>query len=264
MCSVWKMHGAGNDFLVISHDGSAMDTQSVRAMCDRKRGIGADGVIFLTPLSDAPAHIRMDFYNCDGSRAEMCGNGLRCAARFAMFFMNVPSQMLIQTDVGILGAHVLENSNVAIEMKLLEPIKKYQIEGRSVYFCNTGVPHCVIPLLALNELQSLDIQHASLPFRYAREFSQGANVDWVYQDTSNVWHIRTFERGVEAETEACGTGITAAAVFAHAVTPHIPSYSFLTPHKDELTVTFAPEKITLSGPAVFIAEVRFETLQNGV
>lgn len=223
-----KMHGAGNDFiLAFSPDGTVGATVrdlvrkipgTIVDLCDRKRGIGADGMIFLSPSADKKDRYRMDFYNCDGSRASMCGNGLRCAALFVKRHGGCSSdEPVFETDSGVLDTHVFDSSavgRVRISILLNEPFRDLgMISGYRIFFGVAGVPHAVVPV---ENTDAVDVDAVGRMLRFHEAFSPaGTNVDFVELHTHSpdgCHRIRTYERGVEGETLACGTGITSAGV----------------------------------------------------
>ncbi len=252
-----KMEGAGNDFLIMQWEISTpIDTAWLQQLCHRKRGIGADGMIFLSHADDENADIVMQFYNCDGSRADMCGNGLRCVARYASEYMNAPRLMKIRTDVGVLTAEVMDELNVKIQMQVVQPMTSYVIEGNEVFYCNTGVPHCVVPLCDCALLSYLDINEASLFYRHYPAFVGGANIDWIAWDAhEEAYRMRTFERGVEAETLACGTGATAVALYGRYLAPEQTCFKVYTVGNDLLTIMFESDIPYLVGPAKIVAKI---------
>jgi diaminopimelate epimerase len=215
----YKMVASGNDFVVIKEDsrqitGSASRTTLIKKICDRKYGVGADGLLAVenSPCADA----RMRIFNPDGSEAEMCGNGARCVALFASVKQKRqrPNLINIETKSGIIASEV--NAHL-VKIKLTDPrqIKEnipIKINNRTlrVNFINTGVPHAVI---FVSGLQKIDLQNLGSNIRYHRIFRPaGANVNFVEAIDNHNIKIRTYERGVEAETLACGTGSVAAAL----------------------------------------------------
>jgi len=210
-----KMVASGNDFIILkSLDSRAFGLRELAIkICDRKYGVGADGMLLLE--KSKRADIRMRIFNADGSEAEMCGNGARCAALYANSQLPTPnSQLEIETKAGIIAAKV-QGDNVKIkltepkDLKLNIPIK---VNSRllRVNFINTGVPHAVIFSEGLDEIDVFNLGRA---IRFHQKFSPaGANVDFVEVLGTNSLAIRTYERGVEDETLACGTGSVAAAL----------------------------------------------------
>jgi len=217
-----KMVASGNDFIILRPLGSPAPglRELARKICDRKYGIGADGMLLLE--KSKRADIRMRIFNADGSEAEMCGNGARCAALYANSLPDrhagkLPisnSQLEIETKAGIIAAKV-HGDNVKIkltdpkDLKLNIPIK---VNSRllRVNFINTGVPHAVIFSEGLDEMDVFNLGRA---IRFHKRFNPtGTNVDFVEISGRNSLAIRTYERGVEDETLACGTGSVAAAL----------------------------------------------------
>ncbi len=212
-----KLNGSGNDFLLIDNRDGAMEGVDrpvfVSKVCDRARSVGADGVILIEP--SGKADFRWDFYNADGSRAEMCGNGGRCAARFAAARKIAGREMSFETLAGIIHASVAGRrvklqmtrpSGLAVERALTLGGKKY------VYsFLDTGVPHAV---LFVPDVDRVDVAGIGRGIRRHRAFApRGTNVNFA-QPRDGVLTVRTYERGVEGETLACGTGAVASGILA--------------------------------------------------
>jgi len=212
-----KMVASGNDFVVLEFLSSRVLglRELAKKICDRKYAVGADGMLLLE--KSKRADIRMRIFNADGSEAEMCGNGARCAALYANSELQTPnSQLEIETRAGIIAAKV-HGDNVKIrltdpkDIRLNIPIK---VNNRllRVNFINTGVPHIVIFSEGLDEIDVFNLGRA---IRFHKKFSPaGTNVDFVEVSGRNSLAIRTYERGVEDETLACGTGAVAAALVA--------------------------------------------------
>jgi len=211
-----KMAASGNDFVVIDSrfgiDDSRKLTRLARQICDRKYGVGADGLLVLE--KSKKADIKMRIFNADGSEAEMCGNGARCVALLCK------SSVSIETQAGIIESQI-KGKNVKIKLtdptriKLGLPIK---IGKRILHvnFINTGVPHTVIFVEGLNKI---DIVNLGRGIRNHKKFkSAGTNVDFVEVLSNNSIRIRTYERGVEGETLACGTGAVASALITQYAT----------------------------------------------
>ncbi|MEE9269265.1 MAG: diaminopimelate epimerase [Candidatus Krumholzibacteria bacterium] len=217
-----KMHGAGNDFVVMDNRGGAirLDAARIRAMCDRRRGVGADGVILIEGAEEAD--FRMRYYNSDGGEAEMCGNGARCAAFHAVRLglgegRGETVHVRFVTGPGLIEGHV-EGCQVAISMTDATSFKKGVClpvaEGEEiVHFIDTGVPHAVVVEKDVWALDDRAVAGRGRAIRMHSAFEpDGANVDFVTTLDDGRVAVRTYERGVEAETEACGTGAVAAAV----------------------------------------------------
>ena len=198
-----KMHGAGNDFVLIDgRAGSfAVDGRIVAAIAPRGVGIGCEGVI-VVEASDR-ADFRMRFFNPDGSEADMCGNGARCVAAFAREIGAVDSdRMRFETRAGDVAAEIVGPGLVRISL----PDPRDLRAG----FVNSGVPHAIVPV---SDLSAADVAGEGRRIRFSAEYApDGTNVDFVAYDPPGRLAIRTYERGVEAETGACGTGSVAAAL----------------------------------------------------
>ncbi len=216
-----KVVGSGNDFIIIKLANSrTRELANLAAeICDRKYGAGADGMLVLE--KSKIADIKMRIFNADGSEAEMCGNGARCAALWASENLKPRTKNLkIETKAGIIES-ILNKNSVRIKLtdpkaiKLDIPLKVSEANGRliRVNFINTGVPHAVI---FVNGIDNLDVVNIGGSIRRNARFApSGTNVNFVEIKGSNLIRIRTYERGVEDETLACGTGSAAAAlVFA--------------------------------------------------
>ena len=262
-----KMNGAGNDFVMIDNREGALELRAaaIRAICERKRGIGADGVILIEPAAGAPdADFRMRYYNADGGEAEMCGNGARCAARYASELglgegANGQRRLHFMTEPGLVGAEVAPTS-VAIEMTEAHGLEKsvnldVAQSTEIVHFINTGVPHAVAVVDNAADMSIEEVRQRGRAIRqHARFAPEGANANFVSLNDEGVVVIRTYERGVEDETLACGTGSVAAAVvmaqLGHATSP----VTLRTQGQDLLQVSFnltesGATDVVLAGPA---------------
>jgi diaminopimelate epimerase len=209
-----KMHGAGNDFIVVDDRSATFpidDSGFIARICDRGTGIGSDGVILLQ--RSETADFRMRFINPDGREVEMCGNGARCIARFAHDLGMAGGRMSIETVAGTVCAEVLENQ---IRIELTAP-SDLQLDldlgpDRTVDFVNTGVPHAVC---WVEDAEAVDVQRRGAAIRRHPRFAPaGTNVNFARVEEDGSVTMRTYERGVEAETLACGTGAAAVAVLA--------------------------------------------------
>ncbi len=217
----YKMSGSGNDFVVVdarTEAPGALGTPAVvQALCARGTGVGADGVVFLEP-SGAGAY-RIRYLNSDGSLAALCGNATLCSARLAVELGAAdPSGFLIETDAGLLPARFVDGGP---EIDL-EPVEEVVVDDPRVRpargeeragFVLAGVPHVVIRVADVDEV---DVVGRGGPLRRDPSFRQGANVNFVSPGARGAWRMRTYERGVEAETLACGTGAVAAGILLHA------------------------------------------------
>ncbi len=209
--SFYKYQGAGNDFIMIDNRTLQLpriDTDRYRKWCDRKFGIGADGIIF---IQEADGYdFEMVYYNADGSEGSMCGNGGRCAVRFAHQLGIIEDKTRFLAVDGDHEASLLPQRWVSLGMNDVDEIK--QADGG--YFLNTGSPHHVA---WVKDLKTYDVAAEGHKIRWQERYQPGGtNVNFVAVNASAQLEVRTFERGVEAETLACGTGVTACAlVWAH-------------------------------------------------
>lgn len=199
-----KMHGAGNDFVMVDDRAKRCPVESrdfVAALAQRPDGVGCEGVVFVRPSERADFLMR--FFNPDGSEADLCGNGARCVAAFAWRQGIVASsEMRFETRAGILSAWVESETRVRVEMP--DP------QGLREDFVCEGVPHAIV---TVEDLASCDVAHRGREIRFSERFApQGANVDFVTWNAPHEASMRTYERGVEAESFACGTGATAVAL----------------------------------------------------
>lgn len=255
-----KMHGAGNDFIVADNRSGdcPRSPDFIRQICDRHRGIGADGLILLSRSEDNNSHFHMDFFNNDGSNAKMCGNGLRCAALFCYLKFRSGNHLLISTGVGPLDAWIINSNTVKIKIPVIRQFKKIKLGDDTVYWGNTGVPHVVrfVP-----DIRKINVVREGRKIRFHKKFApEGTNVNFISipAGISAPIAIRTYERGVENETSACGTGIAATALCLKRFFKKLPPFEFTTVNHDILTVEF-PDKnnmvkvadnVELTGPAI--------------
>jgi diaminopimelate epimerase len=215
--SFHKISAAGNDFIIVDNRKKILPRNIsglAKKWCHRKFAIGADGLIILEGSKDA--HFKMRFYNSDGSLASMCGNGGRSIARFAYLQEIAPKKMTFETDAGLVHAEIISKN---VRLCLYEPkgaridfslkVEKREFDAS---FINTGVPHTVI---FVSDIEKADVESIGRMVRYHREFApQGTNVNFVQKKDDHTIIVRTYERGVEGETLACGTGVTASAIIA--------------------------------------------------
>jgi diaminopimelate epimerase len=259
MLKFTKMNGAGNDFVVLDNLDSRLQLGSgeISQLCDRHRGVGADGVLIVEPPANG-ADFRMRYYNADGGEAEMCGNGARCFARFASRITGRQGQISFETPAGIIRA-ACEGQNVKLEMSdpyhmVLDRHVQLSAGGElTVHSVNTGVPHAVV---FVNDAAKVDVRGLGAALRYHTEFSpKGTNVNFVQIGQPSI--VRTYERGVEDETLACGTGVVAVALILHAKHGAASPISVKVRGGDTLHVAFendgdAYRKVSLTGPADFV------------
>jgi len=259
----WKMHGAANDFVLVDDrklQFPSRDRRWIASVSARRTGVGCEGVILIQP--SRTANFRMRFFNPDGSEAEMCGNGARCVARLAFEIGAAPRDMTIQTIAGTLSARVLGKDRV--ELVMTDPSDwrtgcSLNIGRRRLRydFVNTGVPHAVV---VVRDLDAVDVATLGAAIRRHTDFApRGTNADFISPAGAGSIRIRTYERGVEAETLACGTGIVAGALVAARNGLATPPVRVRAASGDTLTVNFSRsgetfENVTLQGPAVHVFE----------
>ena len=260
------MNGAGNDFILFDNrTGSIdLDRNQIAQLCDRHRGIGADGVLLLEKPTNR-ADFRMRYFNADGGEAEMCGNGARCFARFANKVGGQKTKVSFETPAGVISA---ELKNDLVTLRMTDPADlrlnvdlPMAAENKTVHFINSGVPHVVIPVA---KIEDADVQREGAAIRNHKMFSpSGANVNFIEKRGPNKIAIRTYERGVEDETLACGTGIVASALIFAANEDCEGPVIVLARGGNELHVTFERTQnqfrnVTLTGPAEFVFEGTIE------
>jgi len=261
-----KMNGAGNDFILIDNRTGHvhLDRPQIARLCDRHRGIGADGILLLEKASNH-ADFRMRYFNADGGEAEMCGNGARCFARFANKVAGAEAKISFETPAGVISAKLAGD---LVTLQMTEPTDlKLNIklavadENKTVHFINSGVPHVVIPIPRIDDV---DVRREGSAIRHHKMFSpKGANVNFIEKRGPKKIAVRTYERGVEDETLACGTGIVASALIFAATENTNGPIAVIARGGDELQVGFEKigkqfRNVTLTGPAEFVFEGAIE------
>ncbi len=261
------MNGAGNDFVLIDNRAGkiSLTTEQIIRLCDRHRGVGADGVMLLIPSRTGKADWAWDFYNSDGSVAEMCGNGARCFARYVQKTVGLNRDFTFETAAGIISAS-FNGERVTVNLTRPQDLSLNQTVPLSVgpttlHSLNTGVPHAVqfVP----DADKAMVMQLGPEIRRHAHFGPRGTNVNFVQVLGPNHIRVRTFERGVEGETLACGTGVSASALISARV------HGFTSPVKvqvqggDQLEVSFTDgngefDNVRLTGPADFVFTGRIE------
>ncbi len=241
----YKMSGAGNDFIVIDNRRGEVDEEGlsrwIEKVCRRKLSVGADGLILVEEAEGVDFKWR--FFNNDGSRAEMCGNGARCAARFAYLRQIAGQKLSFETDAGIVRAWVDED-RVKIQMTEpadLKPDRTLALESGTLAFAsiNTGVPHVVC---TVDDIEAVDVVGLGRRIRNHPDFAPaGTNVNFIAPTAAGGIAIRTYERGVEDETLACGTGAVAAALITAARKGSSSPIDVLTRSGETLTVHFTAQ-----------------------
>ena len=264
-----KMNGAGNDFIVFDKNTIAeleVSPSLIQKLCDRRFGIGADGVI--TVAKNESRDFEMEYFNADGTTGTLCGNGARCAIQFADLFGISRSKSPKFFSNGIeYSGEVLETGLIKFNLNSPDSLKENFLLAVSGYeitanFINTGSPHVVVflddPAVKKNfkfgSLDDFPVYSVGKEIRYSKMFApEGTNVNFLESENSLV-HIRTYERGVEDETLACGTGSVASAIITFLQKQIPPPIVLQTKGGDELTVDFSVEgklikNVSLTGPA---------------
>ncbi len=273
LLNFFKMNGAGNDFIIVDNRdlslSAALDADTIAALCDRHRGIGADGLLAVEPAQKG-ADFRFRYYNADGGEAEMCGNGARCFGRFVAHLGEIVlKKVTFETIAGTLGAEMI-GDEVRIAMsdpKDLKLASGVTIPGLSaaIHSLNTGVPHAVVFLPSAEALDDCDVFTHGAAIRHHKAFSPaGTNANFCAVLAPSHISIRTFERGVEDETLACGTGMVAAALIHHLLTGATSPIKVDVEGGDTLEIGFVKvgettfTQVTLTGPADFVFEGEIE------
>ncbi|MCW0220885.1 MAG: diaminopimelate epimerase [Prosthecobacter sp.] len=258
----WKMNGAGNDFVMLDNRdlSLALTTEQIAHLCDRHRGIGADGLLCVEPATEG-GDFKMRYYNADGSEAEMCGNGARCFGRFInRLHEDKLSLVRFETLAGMISAE-FEGDQVRINMSAPHSLNLAAslpvAEGTlSVHSLNTGVPHAVV---FVEDLETVPVREWGAALRYHEAFKpKGTNANFAKEISPGNIAIRTYERGVEDETLACGTGMVACALIYHELTGALSPISVRVKGGETLKVGFSElspheyTEVTLFGPADFV------------
>lgn len=270
----YKMTGAGNDFVMVDNRDLTLTPvlthDTIAALCDRRFGIGGDGLIAVEP-AQVGGDVRMRYYNSDGGEAEMCGNGARCFTAFVNFLTKGElSDIRFETMAGIVCGKMRKDGLVTVQLTTPKDMKINALSATDtvpapVHFINTGVPHAVA---YLDDVDSIDIRKMGAFLRYHEVFAPaGTNANFACVSGPQHLRLRTYERGVEDETLACGTGMTATALL-HAVLTGAPSpISLDVAGGVTLSVGFVRGEndtfsdVTLTGPAVLVFEGDIELPQ---
>lgn len=253
-----KMNGAGNDFILIDNRSGTvrLTPAQVARLCHRQRGIGADGLMLLVPGRQGQAPWAWDFFNSDGSTAEMCGNGARCFARFIQSLTGTREVIRFETLAGVITARP-QGGRVTINLTPPQGLclGQHVTAGGAqltVHSLNTGVPHAVI---FVPDADQVMVQGLGAELRHHDHFKpRGTNVNFVQILGPGRIRVRTYERGVEGETLACGTGVTAAALISARVHGFPPPVQVQVQGGDTLEVGWTPAAdgftdVQLNGPA---------------
>ncbi|MCF6130794.1 diaminopimelate epimerase [Flavobacterium wongokense] len=254
----YKYQGTGNDFIFIDNRLNVFpknNTKLIGHLCDRRFGIGADGLILLENSKDSD--FNMVYYNSDGNQSSMCGNGGRCIVAFAKNLNLISDETTFRATDGLHYASILGNGDISLQMKDVSEVK---IETDYV-FLNTGSPHHV---MLVKDLDNYDVKSIGAAIRYSDLYGKaGSNVNFVKQLSSDHFRLRTYERGVEDETLSCGTGATAAAIATNVLGKTNSHVIQLDVEGGKLEVSFDKVddryiNVFLKGPATFVFEGEIE------
>ena len=247
----YKYQGTGNDFVMIDNRQHVFDknnTERVKFLCDRRFGIGADGLIL---LEDHPEYdFKMVYYNADGNESSMCGNGGRCLVAFAKQLGVISNKAVFEATDGVHHASI-DGEIVKLQMLDVDTIEKHD----NHVFLNTGSPHHVQFEI---QIEDFDIKSKGATIRYGEPYNTaGSNVNFVKKQSDTTFRVRTYERGVEGETLSCGTGVTAVAIAMHYIGETQEKHVILNVEGGELEVCFDFENDTynnvwLIGSATFV------------
>lgn len=248
----YKYHGTGNDFVMIDNRSNSFpkeNTQLVAHLCDRRFGVGADGLILLD--NDSESDFRMIYYNSNGNLSSMCGNGGRCLVAFAKKLNLIKNETTFIATDGLHYATVAADGTVSLQM-----IDVKEIKNTPEYsFLNTGSPHHV---KLVSNLEHYNVKENGAAIRYGELYGhEGSNINFVTKINENTFSLRTYERGVEDETLACGTGATAVAIAMNATGKTDLNAINLNVKGGKLAVSFEKidgkyTNIFLKGPAEFV------------
>ena len=261
------MNGAGNDFILIDNRDREIQLRAsqIEQLCHRQRGIGADGLLLLEPSANGAADWSWQFYNADGGTAEMCGNGARCFAAFIRKKTDTPARLTFETQAGIIEAEC-KGSEITVTLTAPEGLaigQEIDLGGKPVtsHSLNTGVPHAVV---FVDDADRTMVHEEGQAIRRHPHFApSGTNVNFVQVLEPNLIRVRTYERGVEGETLACGTGVSAAAIITSHLRQTPPPISVQVQGGEILRVDFQAsesgfQNVKLTGPAEFVFEGTIE------
>ena len=249
-----KYQGTGNDFVMIDNRQNSFPKNNfklIEKLCDRRFGIGADGLILLE--NDVETDFKMVYFNSDGNQSSMCGNGGRCLVAYAKNLGVIEEVTTFLAVDGLHHATILDNGLVSLQMKNVSNVNI----ADDYVFLNTGSPHHV---LLVDELENYDVKTNGAAIRYSELYGKdGSNVNFVQQISENHFALRTYERGVEDETLSCGTGATAVAIAMNVMGKTNAQHIFLDVKGGKLEVLFTKAgnqftNVILKGPATFVFE----------
>lgn len=249
----YKYQGTGNDFILIDNRNLSFpknNSSLIQKLCDRRFGIGADGFILLEKSEETD--FKMIYFNADGNESSMCGNGGRCIVAFAKKLGIIKRNTTFLAIDGLHNASI-DNDIINLQMSNVSTVEIF----KNHTFLNTGSPHHVT---FCSTVKNLDIKTLGSKIRYGDPYyEEGTNVNFVEQVSTNTFNVRTYERGVEDETLACGTGVTAVAIAAHHMNKTENNSIILNVLGGQLKVSFTKEdnlykNVFLKGPAQFVFE----------
>ena len=256
----YKLHGCGNDFIIVDIRSLSLSLEEMeqytRTLCTPHFSIGADGMVFIDTSHEEGVAYKWHFYNSDGCRAEMCGNASRCVAYLAEHLGIAPKEHSFETDAGRI--HVLVDRDSRTVRSQLTPPHSIEYDKELVYkgktytyhTVNTGVPHVVI---FVDDISNIPVAELGAFIRYHHNFApSGTNVNFVEVRSREDIYIRTYERGVEAETYACGTGAVASVVIAHGQGMVAESTNVHTLSGECLTISLEGKDVFLKGPVAYV------------
>jgi len=250
----YKYQGTGNDFIMIDNRLNIFpkeNTQFIEQLCDRRFGIGADGLILLE--NHTTYDFKMVYFNSDGNESSMCGNGGRCLVAFAKQIGIIEAAAEFEAVDGYHYAKIIGDDLVSLQMKDVDRIAVHQ----DYSFLNTGSPHHV---QIVSDLKNLDVKTEGAKIRYSDLYGKaGSNINFVHQLENDIFVVRTYERGVEDETLSCGTGATAVAIAMHHMDKTKSNSIDLQVEGGKLSVQFKENNgvysdVFLVGPATFVFE----------
>jgi diaminopimelate epimerase len=254
LLTFYKYQGTGNDFIMVDNRLNSFpkeNTQLIEQLCDRRFGIGADGLILLE--NHTTYDFKMVYFNSDGNESSMCGNGGRCLVAFAKQLGIIEATAEFEAVDGYHYAKIIGDDLVSLQMKDVDRIAVHQ----DYSFLNTGSPHHV---QLVSDLKNLDVKTEGAKIRYSDLYGKaGSNINFVHQLENDIFAVRTYERGVEDETLSCGTGVTAVAIAMHQTGKTNNNIIDLNVEGGKLKVQFDVDNgkytnVFLIGPATFVFE----------
>lgn len=254
LLTFYKYQGTGNDFIMVDNRLNSFpkeNTQLIEQLCDRRFGIGADGLILLE--NHTTYDFKMVYFNSDGNESSMCGNGGRCLVAFAKQLGIIEATAEFEAVDGYHYAKIIGDDLVSLQMKDVDSIAVHQ----DYSFLNTGSPHHV---QLVSDLKNLDVKTEGAKIRYSDLYGKaGSNINFVNQLENDIFAVRTYERGVEDETLSCGTGVTSVAIAMHQTGKTNNNTIDLNVEGGKLKVQFDVDNgkytnVFLIGPATFVFE----------